>query len=194
MKSKCWTLRTLSPLDREAIAETVRKTSKVIILHEHSRTGGIAGEIAAIINEEAFDDLDGPIVRITAQDSPVPFSPPQEEYFLPKVSDVVREARRLESVLRPCGHAPASGRAKLGSEQHARRPVTIAVFHSQPEFLLARTRLESADIECFAYDENMLRIGGWHSHILGGIKLQVRESEAQDALAILHQTAPLGNP
>ena len=55
-----------------------------------------AGEIAAIINEEAFDDLDGPIVRITAQDSPVPFSPPQEEYFLPKVTDVVREARRLK--------------------------------------------------------------------------------------------------
>ena len=90
-------LRTLSPLDREAIAETVRKTSKVIVLHEHSRTGGIAGEIAAIINEEAFDELDGPIVRITAQDSPVPFSPPQEEYFLPKVSDVVREARRLKA-------------------------------------------------------------------------------------------------
>ncbi|MGA8310719.1 MAG: transketolase C-terminal domain-containing protein, partial [Terriglobales bacterium] len=90
-------LRTLSPLDREAIAHTVRKTNKVIILHEHSRTGGIAGEIAAIINEEAFDDLDGPIVRIAAQDSPVPFSPPQEEYFLPKVSDVLREARRLKA-------------------------------------------------------------------------------------------------
>ena len=72
--------------------------------------------------------------------------------------------------------------------------VTVAVFHTQPEFLLARTRLESADIECFAYDENMLRIGGWHSHVLGGIKLQVRQSEAQDALVILHQTAPLGNP
>lgn len=71
--------------------------------------------------------------------------------------------------------------------------VTIAVFHSQPEFLLARTRLESADIECFAYDENMLRIGGWHPHILGGIKLQVRESEATDALAILQQTTPVGN-
>jgi hypothetical protein len=71
--------------------------------------------------------------------------------------------------------------------------VTIAVFHSQPDFLLARTRLESADIECFAYDENMLRIGGWHSHILGGIKLQVRESEARDALAILQQTAPVDN-
>jgi 2-oxoisovalerate dehydrogenase E1 component beta subunit len=88
-------LRTLAPLDREAIATTVRKTNKVILLHEDVRTGGIAGELAAIINEEAFDDLDGPIVRITAQDSPVPFSPPQEEYFLPKVSDVVREARRL---------------------------------------------------------------------------------------------------
>jgi 2-oxoisovalerate dehydrogenase E1 component beta subunit len=90
-------LRTLSPLDREAIAQTVRKTNKVILLHEDVRTGGIAGEIAAIINEEAFDDLDGPIVRITAQDSPVPFSPPQEEFFLPKVSDVVREARRLHA-------------------------------------------------------------------------------------------------
>jgi 2-oxoisovalerate dehydrogenase E1 component beta subunit len=90
-------LRTVSPLDREAIAATVRKTSKVIILHEHSRTGGLAGEIAAIINEEAFADLDGPIVRIAAQDSPVPFSPPQEEFFLPKVSDVLREVRRLKA-------------------------------------------------------------------------------------------------
>jgi 2-oxoisovalerate dehydrogenase E1 component beta subunit len=90
-------LRTLSPLDREAIAETVRKTNKVILLHEHSRTGGIAGELAAIINEEAFDSLDGPIVRITGLDSAVPFSPPQEEYFLPKVGDVVREARRLKA-------------------------------------------------------------------------------------------------
>src|SRR3984893_13387041 len=90
-------LRTLAPLDRDAIAQTVRKTNKVIVLHEHSRTGGMAGEIAAIINEEAFDDLDGPIVRITAQDSPVPFSPPQEEFFLHKMSYVLREARRLNA-------------------------------------------------------------------------------------------------
>jgi len=88
-------LRTVSPLDREAIAETVRRTNKVLILHEHARTGGIAGEISAIINEEAFDSLDGPIVRLTSLDSPVPFSPPQEEYFLPQLSDVVREARKL---------------------------------------------------------------------------------------------------
>jgi len=90
-------LRTLSPLDRKAIVQTVRKTNKVIIVHEHPRTGGLAGEIAAIINEDAFDDLDGPIVRITALDTPVPFSPPQEEYFLPKVRDVVGEARKLKA-------------------------------------------------------------------------------------------------
>ena len=90
-------LRTLSPLDRETITQTVKKTNKVIILHEDTKTGGIAGEVAAIINEEAFDDLDGPIVRIAALDTPVPFSPPLEEYFLPKVADVVREARRLKA-------------------------------------------------------------------------------------------------
>ena len=88
-------LRTVSPLDREAIAQTVRRTSKVIVLHEDVRTGGLAGEISAIINEEAFDSLDGPIVRLTSLDTPVPFSPPQEEYFLPQVSDVIREARKL---------------------------------------------------------------------------------------------------
>jgi pyruvate/2-oxoglutarate/acetoin dehydrogenase E1 component len=90
-------LRTLAPLDRDAIAQTVRKTNKAILLHEDSKTGGLAGELAAIINEEAFDDLDGPIVRIAALDTPVPFSPPQEEFFLPTVSDVVREARRLKA-------------------------------------------------------------------------------------------------
>jgi pyruvate/2-oxoglutarate/acetoin dehydrogenase E1 component len=90
-------LRTLSPLDRESIAESVRRTNKALILHEDVRTGGIAGEVAAIINEEAFDSLDGPIVRLTALDTPVPFSPPQEEYFLPQVGDVVREARKLIS-------------------------------------------------------------------------------------------------
>lgn len=88
-------LRTLAPLDREAITQTVKKTNKVILLHEDTRTGGLAGEIAAIINEEAFDHLDGPIVRITSLDTPVPFSPPLEHFFLPKVEDVVREARKL---------------------------------------------------------------------------------------------------
>jgi 2-oxoisovalerate dehydrogenase E1 component beta subunit len=90
-------LRTLSPLDREAITQTVKKTNKVILLHEDTRTGGLAGEIAAIINEEAFDDLDGPIVRITSLDTPVPFSPPLEHYFLPQVEDVVREVRKLKA-------------------------------------------------------------------------------------------------
>jgi 2-oxoisovalerate dehydrogenase E1 component beta subunit len=73
----------------------VQKTNRVIVLHEDTKTGGIAGEIAAIINEEAFDSLDAPIVRITSIDSPVPFSPPLEKAFMPNVKDVVREARRL---------------------------------------------------------------------------------------------------
>jgi 2-oxoisovalerate dehydrogenase E1 component beta subunit len=88
-------LRTLLPLDRQAIADTVKKTNRAIILHEDVRTGGIAGEVAAIINEEAFDYLDAPIVRITSKDTPVPFSPPLEEWFLPNAGDVVREAKRL---------------------------------------------------------------------------------------------------
>src|SRR5258706_4324314 len=90
-------LRTLAPLDREAILHTVRKTSKAIVLHEDTRTGGIGGEITAIVNEEAFDDLDAPIVRIAALDTPVPFSPPQEERFLPQVKDIVEKARWLKA-------------------------------------------------------------------------------------------------
>ena len=90
-------LRTVAPLDKEAIANTVKKTNRVIILHEDTKTGGLAGEIAAVINELAFDELDAPIVRIASLDTPVPFSPPLEKFFLPKVEDVVREARRLRA-------------------------------------------------------------------------------------------------
>jgi len=88
-------LRSLLPFDREAVLESVKKTNKVILLHEDTRTGGFAGELAALISEEAFDYLDGPIRRITAPDTPVPFSPPMEEFFLPKISDVLRVAREL---------------------------------------------------------------------------------------------------
>lgn len=88
-------LRTLAPLDREAIIETVKKTNKVIILHEATRTGGIAGEITAIINEGAFEHLDGPVMRVTSIDTPVPYAPPLEEFFLPQVDDVLKAARSL---------------------------------------------------------------------------------------------------
>ena len=88
-------LRTILPLDRAAIRQTVEKTNRVIVLHEDTKTGGIAGEVAAVINEECFDSLDAPITRIASVDTPVPFSPTLEEVFLPRVEDVVREARRL---------------------------------------------------------------------------------------------------
>jgi pyruvate/2-oxoglutarate/acetoin dehydrogenase E1 component len=88
-------LRTLLPLDEEAILESVRKTNRVLIVHEDTRTGGIAGEIAMRINEKAFEWLDAPILRVTAADAPVPYSPPLEDYFLPQVEDVVAAARHL---------------------------------------------------------------------------------------------------
>ena len=90
-------LRSLLPFDKEAVLESVKRNNKVILLHEDTRTGGFAGELAALISEEAFDYLDGPIRRITAPDTPVPFSPPMEEFFLPKISDVLRVARELHA-------------------------------------------------------------------------------------------------
>jgi 2-oxoisovalerate dehydrogenase E1 component beta subunit len=88
-------LRTLLPLDRETIINSVKKTSKLLIVHEDTRTGGIAGEIAALVCEGAFEDLDGPIARVTALDTPTPYSPPLEEYFLPNASKIVAAARDL---------------------------------------------------------------------------------------------------
>jgi 2-oxoisovalerate dehydrogenase E1 component beta subunit len=88
-------LRSLSPLDKDAILESVKKTSKVLILHEARRTGGIGGEISAIITEEAFDYLDGPIVRVTAPDTPVPYSPPLEEFYIPQVSKILEKTEEL---------------------------------------------------------------------------------------------------
>ena len=88
-------LRSLVPLDKELILASVRRVNKVMILHEDTRTGGMAGEIAAIIAEEAFDDLDGPILRVTAPDTPVPYAAALEDAFIPRAEDVVRAARRL---------------------------------------------------------------------------------------------------
>jgi len=88
-------LRSLLPLDKETVLESVKRNNKVFVLHEDTRTGGIAGEISAIICEEVFEYLDGPVLRVTAPDTPVPYSPPLEEFFLPKVSDVLNTARKL---------------------------------------------------------------------------------------------------
>ena len=88
-------LRSLVPLDREGILESVRKTSKVVVLHEATRSCGVGAEVAALIAEEAFEDLDGPVVRITAPDSPIPFSPPLERAVLPQVDDVREACREL---------------------------------------------------------------------------------------------------
>ena len=88
-------LRTLAPLDDDAIIRTVRKTNRVLILHEDTRTGGIAGEITARINEMAFAWLDAPVLRVTAADVPLPYAPPLEDYVLPQTADVVHALRTL---------------------------------------------------------------------------------------------------
>jgi 2-oxoisovalerate dehydrogenase E1 component beta subunit len=88
-------LRSLAPLDREAILATVAKTNRVLLLHEATRTGGIGGELAAIISEEAFEYLDAPIARVASLDSPVPYAPQLEAAFLPTVDKVVAAAERV---------------------------------------------------------------------------------------------------
>ena len=88
-------LRTLLPYDGDCVLASVRKCGKVILLHEDTATGGMAGELAALIAEKAFESLDGPVVRITAPDTPIPFSPSLEEYFLPNVGKVIETARTL---------------------------------------------------------------------------------------------------
>src|SRR5947209_15535585 len=83
------------PWDKPAVLESARKTSKVLVLHEDTRTGGFGAEIAATVSEEAFEDLDAPVKRIAAPDTPVPFSPPLEKAFIPQVDDVVAGLREL---------------------------------------------------------------------------------------------------
>ncbi len=87
-------LRSLLPFDKEMILESVRRTGKALIVHEDTKTGGVGAEFAALIAEEAFESLDGPVRRVASIDTPVPYSPPLEEFFMPnadKVLDAMRE-------------------------------------------------------------------------------------------------------
>jgi pyruvate/2-oxoglutarate/acetoin dehydrogenase E1 component len=88
-------LRCLAPLDRDAVLTTVAKTSRALLLHEATLTGGIGGELAAIISQDAFGYLDAPVMRVASVDAPVPYAPPLEAAFLPSVDKVVAEAKRL---------------------------------------------------------------------------------------------------
>jgi 2-oxoisovalerate dehydrogenase E1 component beta subunit len=88
-------LRTLLPLDEDAILASTRKTNKVLIVHEDTRTGGLAGEITARINERAFEWLDGPVMRVTAHDTPLPYAPGLEDFVLPQTADILKAARWL---------------------------------------------------------------------------------------------------
>ncbi len=88
-------LRTLAPLDEKTILESAARTSRCLVLHEDTRTGGVGAEVAALLAEKAFAHLDAPVVRVTAPDTPVPFSPPLEEAVLPDTRRLMDAARNL---------------------------------------------------------------------------------------------------
>lgn len=90
-------IRTIYPLDKTTILQSVAKTSKAIMLYEDTRTLGIGAEISAIIAEEGFEYLDGPILRVTSPDAPIPYSPPLEDFFLPQVDDVMAAIDKLSA-------------------------------------------------------------------------------------------------
>jgi 2-oxoisovalerate dehydrogenase E1 component beta subunit len=91
-------LRTLAPLDRDSILESVRKTGKAMVVHEDNLTGGFGAEVAAIISEHAFDSLDGPVVRVAGPDIPaMPFNTPQEDFFMPSPAKIAEAMRQLAS-------------------------------------------------------------------------------------------------
>jgi 2-oxoisovalerate dehydrogenase E1 component beta subunit len=88
-------LRSLAPLDRDAVLVVARHCSRVLIVHEDTRTGSIGESIAALIQEEAFESLDAPIRILGALDTPVPYSPPLEDFYLPSETEIERAARLL---------------------------------------------------------------------------------------------------
>jgi 2-oxoisovalerate dehydrogenase E1 component beta subunit len=88
-------LRSLLPWDRETVAASVAKTNKVVVCHEASKTAGVGAEVAAFIAEELFEELDGPIVRVAALDTPVPFSAVLEEAVIPGTRHIVDAVRQL---------------------------------------------------------------------------------------------------
>jgi 2-oxoisovalerate dehydrogenase E1 component beta subunit len=90
-------LRTLAPLDKQLILDSVKATGKVLIVHEDTLTGGVGAEVAALISESAFQYLDAPIKRVASLDTPVPFAPPLEEYVLPDTAKIARALRELNS-------------------------------------------------------------------------------------------------
>jgi acetoin:2,6-dichlorophenolindophenol oxidoreductase subunit beta len=88
-------LRTLAPLDKETVLASVRKTGRLVVLHEATRTGGFAGEVAAVVMEQAFESLKAPLRRVTGPDIPVPASPPLEQFYIPDAEQVVNAVKEL---------------------------------------------------------------------------------------------------
>jgi len=85
--------RTLSPLDKSTILKSVKKTGRIVIVTEDCKTGGVSAEIAAIVAEEALDYLDAPIKRVAEPDTPIPFSPPLEQFVIPDEKSIIKAVK-----------------------------------------------------------------------------------------------------
>jgi pyruvate/2-oxoglutarate/acetoin dehydrogenase E1 component len=87
--------RTLTPLDKKTIVDSVKKTGRLVIVSEDCKTGGVSAEIASVVAEEAIDYLDAPIKRVACSDTPIPFSPPLEQYVIPDEKAIVRAIKEV---------------------------------------------------------------------------------------------------
>ena len=88
-------LRTLVPMDKRTLLDSVRKTGRLVVLHEATRTGGFAGEVSAVVMEEAFDSLKAPLRRVTGPDIPVPASPPLEQFYIPSEKNLISAVKEI---------------------------------------------------------------------------------------------------
>ncbi|MEJ2039165.1 MAG: alpha-ketoacid dehydrogenase subunit beta [Desulfosarcinaceae bacterium] len=88
-------LRTLAPMDKKTVLDSVRKTGRLVVLHEATRTGGFAGEVAAVVMEEAFASLKAPLRRVTGPDIPVPASPPLERFYMPNEENLISAVKEI---------------------------------------------------------------------------------------------------
>ncbi|MGA2309399.1 MAG: alpha-ketoacid dehydrogenase subunit beta [Candidatus Bathyarchaeia archaeon] len=87
--------RTLTPLDKKAIVDSVKKTGRLVIVSEDCKTGGVSAEISSVVAEEAIDYLDAPIKRVTGADTPIPFSPPLEQYVIPDEKAIIKAVKEV---------------------------------------------------------------------------------------------------
>ena len=191
-------LRTLVPLDRAAVLAVARRCHKVLIIHEDSRTGGIGESLAAIIQEEAFEALDAPIRIVGALDTPVPYSPSLEEFYLPSEAQIERAARLLDRLLIvTVTGAPARKRLESVDVVRGAIMIVMALDHTRDFFGVpgisptnVATRRRRAVLH--ALDHPLLRAGLLPAHRHRRVSVAAEEVDRR-AVAVSAHPRPLAD-